>query len=101
MREKNRCQVPDQVPWCRLAGALPTNKDDYHHEGEKRQNFTQQYSINSIFKSFSSLLFIKIISTRYVVPDTPGQQHSLLAGLDVNPLEGWDPAKVVRINVDD
>ena len=30
---------------------------------------------------------------RYVVPDTPGQQHSLLAGLDVNPLEGWDPAK--------
>jgi len=30
----------------------------------------------------------------YVVPDTPGQQHSLLAGLDVNPLEGWDPAKV-------
>ena len=28
------------------------------------------------------------------MPDTPGQQHSLLAGLDVNPLEGWDPAKV-------
>ena len=35
---------------------------------------------------------------RYVVPDTPGQQHSLLAGLDVNPLEGWDPAKVGHNN---
>ena len=45
---------------------------------------------------FVSLLFIEInfILIRYVVPDTPGQQHSLLAGLDVNPLEGWDPAKV-------
>ena len=38
---------------------------------------------------------INLMFIRYVVPDTPGQQHSLLAGLDVNPLEGWDPAKVV------
>ena len=37
---------------------------------------------------------------RYVVPDTPGQQHSLLAGLDVNPLEGWDPAKVADRDAD-
>ena len=37
---------------------------------------------------------INMMLIRYVVPDTPGQQHSLLAGLDVNPLEGWDPAKV-------
>ena len=37
---------------------------------------------------------------RYVVPDTPGKQHSLLAGLDVNPLEGWDPAKVNHSDAD-
>ena len=40
------------------------------------------------------------ITLRYVVPDTPGKQHSLLAGLDVNPLEGWDPAKVNHSDAD-
>ena len=42
----------------------------------------------------------KNIMLRYVVPDTPGKQHSLLAGLDVNPLEGWDPAKVNHSDAD-
>ena len=43
--------------------------------------------------------FPKSPSCRYVVPETPGQRHSVVAGLDVNPLEGWDPAKVISVTI--
>ena len=29
-----------------------------------------------------------------MVPDRPGLRHTLLAGLDINPLDSWDPQKV-------
>ena len=30
----------------------------------------------------------------YVVPDTPSHHHTLLAGQEVNPLDGWDVDKL-------